>query len=87
VKSPSTRLLQLSPKNNQQILLHQARFGVIVSASTKEIDMKQEKDRWSREKKFARDMVAYYENWVERFPKSVAAKEKLGEWKEKFNSI
>ena len=49
--------------------------------------MKQEKDRWSREKKFARDMVAYYENWVDRFPKSVAAKEKLGEWKEKFNSI
>ena len=50
-------------------------------------DMKQKKDRWSREKKFARDMVAYYENWVERFPKSVAAKEKLDEWKEKFNSI
>ena len=49
--------------------------------------MKQEKDRWSREKKFARDMVAYYEGWVDRFPRSVAAKEKLDEWKKKFNSI
>ena len=40
MRLPSTRLLQLSQKNNNQILLRQARFGVIVSASTKEIDMK-----------------------------------------------
>ena len=36
---PSIRLLQLSLRNNHQILLHQVGFGVIVSASTKEIDM------------------------------------------------
>ena len=40
MKSPSTRLLQLSLRNNLQILLHQVGFSVIVSTSTKEIDMK-----------------------------------------------
>ena len=39
MRLPSIRLLQLSLRNNHQILLHQVGFGVIVSTSTKEIDM------------------------------------------------